>query len=112
MATDRGDARVGWEWGLSSSLGNREMGTASDSHSCKLFLVSTLGDVVGTQLLRPMLAFWPWLFCLVYRWPQRCRLLLHRNVNTVVWGRQVQSWSTSQGGDLEEGPEQAAQGVE
>lgn len=88
------------------------MSAASDSHSCKLFLVSTFGDVVGTQLLRPMLAFWPWLFCLVYRWPQCCRLPLHRNVNTVVWGRQVKSWSASQGGDLEEGPQQAAQEVE
>lgn len=63
-----GWGRVGW--GLCSSLGNRVLSTASDSHSCKLFLVSTCGDMVGTQLLRPMLAFRPWLFCVVYRWPQ------------------------------------------
>lgn len=48
--------------------------TASGSRSCKVFLVnavgSTCGDMAGTQILRPVLALWPGLFCLVYRWPQ------------------------------------------
>lgn len=81
--------------------------SASGPHFPKLFLVntigSTLGDMEGTQILRHMVALWPWLMS---AWDadglSDVGCLLHRSVDQVLRDRQGKCWDAGQGNDLEE----------
>lgn len=82
--------------------------TSSCPHFPKLFLDNTIGSTLGdmennTQILRHVVAFWPWL---TSAWDtdglRDTACLLYRRTDKVLWDRQDKGWGAGQGSDLEE----------